>query len=146
MKQNIPLKPTALINIKKIDDNVGEIAGRFWKNIWNKDNPAVDLKTKLLLSMSNAVGSGRFRQASRELIKAYSLGVTIDVLDELFALFIWNQGIGHFASEIGPSQFFKIYKTIKELENKKIERKEIVESIMESFGENNPQVGTNYKS
>ncbi len=145
MKRDIPLKPTALINIKKIDDNVGEIAGHFWKNIWNKENPAIDLKTKLLLSLANAVGSGRFRQAARELIKAYSLGITIDELDELFALFIWNQGIGHFASEIGPSQLFKIYKTIKELENKKLEKKEIVKNIMERFGEKNPMVGTNYK-
>ncbi len=145
MKQNIPLKPTALINIKKIDSQVCEIAGQFWKNIWNNDNPAIDLKTKLLLSLANAVGGGRFRQASRELIKAYSLGVTIDELDELFALFIWNQGIGHFASVIGPSQLFKIYKTIKEMEDKKIERKEIVENIMNNFGENNPNVGTGYK-
>ena len=145
MKKDIPLKPTALINIKKIDDNVGEIAGHFWKNIWNKENPAIDLKTKLLLSLANAVGSGRLRQASRELIKAYSLGVTIDELDELFALFIWNQGIGHFASEIGPSQLFKIYKIIKDMENKKIERKEIVKNIMNNFGENNPNVGTGYK-
>ena len=145
MKKNIPLKPTALINIKKIDDNVGEIAGHFWKNIWNKENSAIDLKTKLMLSLANAVGSGRFRQAAREFIKAYSLGVTIAEFDELFALFIWNQGIGHFASEIGPSQLFRIYKTIKELENKKIERKEIVKNIMENFGEKNPMVGTNYK-
>ena len=44
MNQNIPLKPTALINIKNIDDNVGEIAGRFWKNIMNdfgENNPNV---------------------------------------------------------------------------------------------------------
>ena len=145
MNKDIPLKPTALVNIKKIDNQVGEIAGHFWKNIWNKDNPAVNLKTKLLLSLANAVGSGRFRQASRELIKAYSLGVTIEQLDELFALFIWNQGIGYFASEIGPSQLFKIYKTIKQMEIKKIERAKIVESIMNNFGENNPDVGTGYK-
>jgi len=85
------------------------------------------------------------RQASRELIKAYSLGVPIDELDELFALFIWNQGIGHFASEIGSSQLFKIYKTIKEMEDKGIERKGIVENIMKDFGENNPNIGTAYK-
>jgi len=145
MKQNIPLKPTALINIKKIDNNVGEIAGHFWKNIWNKENPAIDLKDKLLLSMANAVGSGRLRQASRELIKAYSLGVTIEELDELFALFIWNQGVGNFASEIGPSQLFKIYKTIKEMEEEGIGKEETVKNIMKHFGENNPNVGTAYK-
>jgi hypothetical protein len=36
--------------------------------------------------MSNAVGASRFRQATRELIKAISLGVTVKELDELFSL------------------------------------------------------------
>jgi len=43
------------------------------------------------------------------LVKAHATGVTVDELDELFTLFIWNQGVGHFASEIAPSSLFVVY-------------------------------------
>ena len=84
----------------EIDPKIAELTVNFWDNIWNKQNPAIELKTKFLLSLSNAVGSGKIRQSTRELIKAYYLGVTVEQFDELFSLFIWNQGIGHFSSEI----------------------------------------------
>jgi len=41
------------------------------------------------------------------------LGVTVREFDELFSLFAWNQGIGHFSSEIGPSTVFGVYNTLK---------------------------------
>ncbi|NMX21108.1 hypothetical protein C5S30_01440 [ANME-1 cluster archaeon GoMg4] len=51
---------------------------------------------KYLLSLANAVGAGRLRQAIRELVKAYAAGATVAELDDLFSLFVWNQGIGNF--------------------------------------------------
>jgi hypothetical protein len=54
----------------------------------------------------------------RQLLKAYSVGVTRAELDELFARFVWNQSVGTFASEIGPSVLFAAYKLIKRLEKK----------------------------
>lgn len=142
---DIPFKPTAILNYKNIDDALANIVVDFWEYIWDKDDSAIDPKTKLLLSMSNAIGASRFRQATRELIKAYSLGVTVKELDELFSLFAWDQGIGHFASEIGPSTVFGVYKHIKKREQEGMDRRAIMDEIMETFGEENPNVGTLYK-
>jgi hypothetical protein len=142
---DMPFKPTAIVNYKIIDNTLAEAVVGFWEIIWENENSVIDLKTKLLLSMSNAIGASRFRQATRELIKAYSLGVTIKELDELFSLFAWNQGIGHFSSEIGPSPVFGAYKQIKTMEKEGLERKEIINKIMETFGDKNPAVNTLYK-
>lgn len=53
------------------------------------------------------------RQAARELVKAYIHGVESAALDDVFELLAWNQGIGFFSSEIGPSALFQAYKLIK---------------------------------
>jgi len=86
------------------------------------------------------VGAGRLRQATRELVKAYSIGVTVAELDELFSMFVWNGGVGTFASEIGPSSLFGAYQFIKTLEKKGKTRKHIVSELIENFGEKNPEV------
>lgn len=143
---DMPLKPTAILNYKFIDDMLAGNIVNFWELIWEKENPAIDLKAKLLLSMSNAIGASRFRQATRELIKAYSLGVTVEELDELFSLFAWNQGIGHFSSEIGPSTTFGVYRHIKKRENDAADKKSIIGEIMELFGDKNPEADTMHQS
>lgn len=140
---DMPFKPTAILNYKKIDNDLAITAVDFWELIWDKENPAIDLKTKLLLSLSNAVGAGRFRQATRELIKAYAIGLTVLELDEVFSLFAWNQGIGHFSSEIGPSSLFKAYQLVKNREKKGISRENIMKELTEKFGDSNKNVNTN---
>ena len=142
---DMPFKPTAIVNYKAIDDMLAGTVVDFWELIWGKEDSAIDLKTKLLLSMSNAIGASRFRQATRELIKAYSLGVTVKELDELFSLFAWNQGIGNFSSEIGPSTVFGVYKQIKKREQEGLDRRKILDEIIEKFGDKNPNVNTLYK-
>jgi hypothetical protein len=92
------------------------------------------------LSLANGVGAGRFRQATRELVKAYALGVSTAELDELFSLFVWNGGVGNFASEIGPSPLFGAYQLIKTLESKGRPHTEVMEVLLERFGEKNPEV------
>ncbi|MEA3449028.1 MAG: hypothetical protein U9Q98_11385 [Bacteroidota bacterium] len=139
----MPLKPIVIPRYADIDKTIADLTVNFWDNIWNKDEPAIELKTKFLLSLSNAVGSGRIKQATRELIKAYYLGVTIEQLDELFSLFIWNQGIGHFSSEIAQSSLFKAYLVIKDLMIKGKSKKEIMSVLTEKFGEKNPETGFN---
>jgi len=137
------LKPkTSFENFRSIDDDLATIIGQFWGMVWGKTSSAIDQKTKLLLSLSNAVGSGRIRQATRELVKAYALGVTVRELDELFSLFIWNQGVGNFASEIGPSVLFAAYRFIKKEETGGKSREDIVKELTEKFGEKNPNVAT----
>lgn len=142
---DMPFKPTAIVNYKTIDDILAGTVVDFWELIWEKESAAIDLKTKLFLSMSNAIGASRFRQATRELIKAYSVGATVEELDELFSLMAWNQGIGHFSSEIGPSTVFGVYKQIKKRELEGLDRRSILDEILETFGDKNPEVNTLYK-
>lgn len=139
---DMPLKPTAIVNFKAIDDHLANTVVDFWEQIWDDENAAIDKKTKLLLSLSNAVGARRFRQATRELVKAYAIGVTIKEFDELFALFTWNQGVGFFASEIGPSTLFRAYKFIKKKEAAGVEHGAILAELLEKFGDKNPEVQT----
>ncbi len=87
--KELPLKPKeSFDNFRNIDDELSKIIGAFWGFIWGRHDSAIGQKTKLLLSLSNAVGAGRLRQATRELIKAYAIGVSVAELDELFSLFI----------------------------------------------------------
>jgi len=137
---DMPLKPTAILNFKKIDNALADVVVNFWNLIWGKENTAIDQKTKLLLSLANSVGADRYRQATRELVKAYALGVTVAELDELFSLFVWNGGVGTFASEIGPSSLFGAYQLIKTFENKGKSREEVMNALLEKFGEKNPEV------
>lgn len=141
-KPTPPLKPRALKNFKKTGDELANIIGQFWKLTWNKENPAIDQRTKYLLSLANAVGAHRYRQAVRELVKAYAAGTSVAEFDELFSLFVWNQGAGYFASEIGPSPLFAAYQLIKTAESDGQMRPEIVEQLTEKFGESNKDVST----
>lgn len=100
------MKPTAIVNFNTIDPKLADNVVNFWEYIWANESSAIDMKTRLLLSLANGVGAGRMRQAVRELVKAYTIGVTSAELDDVFAMFAWNQGVGFFASEIGPSALF----------------------------------------
>lgn len=142
----LPFKPTAIVNFNTIDPELADTVVNFWQHIWGKENPAIDMKTRLLLSLVNGVGAGRMRQAVREFVKAYSIGVTSDVFDEVFAMLAWNQGVGYFASEIGPSALFAAYKFVKVQEEKELPREEIVKKLQERFGDKNPDVSTFYKN
>lgn len=135
-----PFRPLALLNYPMIDEELGKIAVDFWNLTWNDEKRTLPYETRLLLSLANAVGAGRMRQASRELIKAYTAGVESAVLDDVFELLAWNQGIGHFSSEIGPSALFQAYKLIKNQEKKGTDRDEIKKMLVEQFGEKNQEV------
>jgi len=139
-EKDIPMRPAALTNMPVIDEGLGEIAVNFWDLTWNDDNRYLPYETRLLLSLTNAVGAGRMRQATRELVKAYIHGLNSAALDDVFELLAWNQGIGYFSSEIGPSTLFAAYKTIKNMEKQGKERAEICETLKEKFGEKNPDV------
>ncbi|MCD6208425.1 MAG: DUF2249 domain-containing protein [Methanosarcinales archaeon] len=136
----MPLHPAALANIGKTDKALGKIVSQFWQLVWKKEDPAIDNKTRYLLSLANGVGAGRLRQATRELVKAYYAGVTVSELDELFTLFVWNQGVGNFASEISPSPLFAAYQLIKRLEHEGMDRGEVLAELARKFGEENPDV------
>ncbi len=140
MDQDIPMRPAALTNMPLIDEKLGNIAVNFWDLTWSDRNRYLPYEMRLLLSLSNAVGAGRMRQATRELVKAYIHGLNSAALDDVFELLAWNQGIGYFSSEIGPSTLFQAYKTIKQMEKQGKSREEIAETLKEKFGEKNPDV------
>jgi len=139
-EKDIPMRPAALTNMPLIDEKLGNIAVNFWDLTWNDDHRYLPYEMRLLLSLTNAVGAGRMRQATRELVKAYIHGLNSRALDDVFELLAWNQGIGYFSSEIGPSTLFAAYKTIKNMEKQGKERSEIVEALKGKFGEKNPDV------
>ena len=140
MSKDIPMRPAALTNMPLIDEGLGKVAVEFWDLTWNNDKRYLPYETRLLLSLTNAVGAGRMRQAARELVKAYIHGLDSAALDDVFELLAWNQGIGYFSSEIGPSTLFDAYKTIKNMEKRGKPRGEICEALKEKFGEKNPDV------
>ena len=59
---------------------------------------------------------------------------------QTFELLAWNQGIGFFSSEIGPSALFQAYKLIKNSEKQGKSRDEICNMLREKFGEKNPDM------
>ncbi len=138
-EKDIPMRPAALTNMPLIDEELGKIAVNFWDLTWNRQR-RLPYETRLLLSLANAVGAGRMRQATRELVKAYIHGLDSAALDDVFELLAWNQGIGHFSSEIGPSTLFSAYRTIKNMERRGRTRAEICGTLKERFGEGNPDV------
>ena len=73
-------------------------------------------------------------------MKAYIHGLASTALDDVFVLLAWNQGIGYFFSEIGPSTLFAAYKFIKQSEQKGVSRPEICAGLKEKFGKKNPDV------
>lgn len=135
-----PYKPLALLNYPMIDEDLGRVAVDFWETTWQSDKRVLSYEMRLLLSLANAVGAGRMRQATRELVKAYAHGLESAALDDVFELIAWNQGIGYFSSEIGPSPLFQAYKLIKNMEKKNKPREEICVALKEKFGDKNPEV------
>ena len=132
-----PFRPLALLNYPLIDEKLGELAADFWELTWQNENRFLSYEMRLLLSLTNA---GRMRQATRELIKAYIHGLDSAALDDVFELLAWNQGIGFFSSEIGPSALFQAYKMIKKMEKRGAAREDIYEALKKEFSEKNPDV------
>ncbi len=56
-----------------IDEELGNIAVHCWDLTWNDKHRYLPYEIQLLRSLTNAVGAGRMRQATRELVKAYHL-------------------------------------------------------------------------
>lgn len=139
-EKDIPMRPAALTNMPLIDEGLGEVAVSFWDLTWNDEKRYLPYEMRLLLSLTNAVGAHRMRQATRELVKAYIAGLDSRALDDVFELLAWNQGIGFFSSEIGPSTLFQAYKTIKHMEGQGKQREDIVAKLKETYGEKHPDV------
>ena len=136
---DIPERPAVITNYPLIDEKFGELAVEFWDLTWHSENRFLDYNMRLLLSLANAVGAGRKRQAMRELLKAYANGIDSRAFDDVFEQFAWNMGIGYFSSEIAPSPLFQAYKTIKQMEKQGKDRTEINKALKDKFSDQKPQ-------
>jgi alkylhydroperoxidase/carboxymuconolactone decarboxylase family protein YurZ len=144
-EKNIPpLKPTAMLNYNLLGEDIGKVVANFWKIVWNSHEDILDVKTRYMLSLANAVGARRLRQATREFVKAYAAGVSAEQLGEVFKLLAWNEGIGTFSSEIGPSPLFGAYKLVRAGEKSGRKKEEIIKELVDKFGEKNPAVSTQF--
>lgn len=136
-----PLQPLGILKFKQVDAVVAGHLLKVWERIYQRQNAAIDQKTLYLVALGVGIGAGRMRQATRELIKAYDAGATVEELDEIYALFIWLEGASTFVSEISTSPAFGAYMLIKQLEEQGKARQEIVAILMDRFGEQHPEVG-----
>ena len=128
-----------------IDERLGQLAVEFWDLTWSDENRFLDYNMRLLLSLANAVGAGRKRQAMRELLKAYKNGIDSRAFDDVFEQFAWNMGIGFFSSEIAPSPLFQAYKLIKQMEKQEKSREEINAALKEKFADKKTNLGAEQK-
>jgi alkylhydroperoxidase/carboxymuconolactone decarboxylase family protein YurZ len=136
-----PLQPLGILKFKQVDPVVADQLIKVWERIYKRQDAAIDQKTLYLIALGVGIGAGRMRQATRELIKAYAAGATVEELDEIFALIIWLEGASTFVSEISTSPAFGAYTLIKRMAKHGKERSEILAALMEKFGERHPDVG-----
>ena len=134
----IPERPAVITNYPLIDEKLGELAVEFWDLTWHSENRFLDYNMRLMLSLTNAVGAGRMRQAMREMLKAYANGIDSRAFDDVFEQLAWNMGIGYFSSEIAPSPLFQAYKTIKQMEKQGKDRDAINQILKEKFADQKP--------
>ena len=136
-----PLQPLGMLKFKHVDPLIADQLIKVWERIYQRDGAAIDQKNLYLIAFGIGVGAGRMRQATRELVKAYAAGATVEELDEVFALLIWLEGASTFVSEISTSAAFGAYDLIKRMERQGKERGAIMAALMEKFGERHPGVG-----
>jgi len=136
-----PLQPLGILKFKEVDPFIADQMVKVWSRIYRREGAAIDPKNLYLIAFGVGVGAGRMRQATRELIKAYAAGATVQELDEVFALLIWLEGASTFVSEISTSPAFGAYELIKKMTRQGKARCEIVKALTEKYGERHPEVG-----
>jgi alkylhydroperoxidase/carboxymuconolactone decarboxylase family protein YurZ len=136
-----PLQPLGMLKFKQVDPVIADQLMKVWERIYKRQDAMIDQKTLYLIAFGVGVGAGRMRQATRELIKAYAAGATVEELDEIFALLIWLEGASTFVSEISTSPAFGAYELIKRMAEQGEERNETLAALMDKFGERHPGVG-----
>ncbi len=136
-----PLQPLGMLKFRQVDPVIADQLMKVWERVYQRQGAVIDQKNLYLIALGVGVGAGRMRQATRELIKAYAAGATVEELDEVFGLFIWLEGASTFVSEISTSAIFGVYEMIKKMEEQGKERGEILAALVEKFGERHPGVG-----
>jgi len=136
-----PLQPLGILKFKEVDPFIADQMVRVWSRSYRRDEAAIEQENLYLIAFGVGIGAGRMRQATRELIKAYAAGATVQELDEVFALLIWLEGASTFVSEISTSPAFGAYELIKKMTKQGKGRGEIVKALTDKYGERHPEVG-----
>ena len=71
---NFDDRPVSFLKLQTIGGDVARIAVDLWNNTWDDQNHFLDKNTRLMISIANAVGSGRYDYAAKELLRAYVMG------------------------------------------------------------------------
>jgi hypothetical protein len=125
-------------NISNIIDNNNSnsnIVIHYIAPLQEQDRHSIDQRIKYLLSFAHNVGAHRYNQAYKDLIDAYSAGISFDDLDEISEMFVHYQKIGETVSEIGPWPIFDAYQLIREFEQKGLPREEIIQYLNNRFND-----------
>ena len=122
------LAPVCFRKLKAVDPELGKVTAQFWATVWGTER-ALPPRYKYLIAFGMALAAGRDRQATRELIKAYGAGATLDELRETFMLIPWNFGVSYFCSEVSTRTPMRAFELIVELEGAGIAREKIVEQL-----------------
>lgn len=104
---DIAMRPAALTNFPIIDNDLADIAVNFWDLTWNNKKRYLPYETRLLLSLTNAVGAGRMRQATRELVKAYIHGLESAALDDVLSCLHGIRELDISAPRLGRPRFLQ---------------------------------------
>ncbi len=127
-KHRPALAPMCFRKLKEVDPELGKVTGQFWATVWGTER-ALPPRYKYLIAFGMAMAAGRDRQATREMIKAYGAGATLDELRETFMLIPWNFGVSYFCSEVSTGTPMRAFELIVELEGAGMARGKVVEQL-----------------
>ncbi len=127
-KHRPALAPMCFRKLKEVDPELGKVTGQFWATVWGTER-ALPPRYKYLIAFGMAMAVGRDRQATREMIKAYGAGATLDELRETFMLIPWNFGVSYFCSEVSTGTPMRAFELIVELEGVGMARGKVVEQL-----------------
>ena len=127
-KHRPALAPVCFRKLKEVDPELGKVTGEFWATVWGTRR-ALPPRYKYLIALGMALAAGRNRQATRELIKAYGAGATLDELRETFMLIPWNFGVSYFCSEVSTGTPMRAFEIIVEAEEAGLTREKVIEQL-----------------
>jgi len=127
-KHRPALAPMCFRKLKEVDPELGKVTGQFWATVWGTER-ALPPRYKYLIAFGMAMAAGRDRQATREMIKAYGAGATLDELRETFMLIPWSFGVSYFCSEVSTGTPMRAFELIVELEGAGMARGKVVEQL-----------------
>lgn len=108
------LPPKCIGDAKSISGELSQITGSFWRHVWNNPKNTIPKKYKYLMAFAAAMSATRMEQATRELVKAFGEGATVEEITEVMEMMVWNMGVPFFSCDFNTSSVMKVYNKIKQ--------------------------------